>query len=291
MAVTGVFLVKDQAVPRLEESLRLTGNAGPTTDRPDGTEPRPEVEAGEPFNVLVMGLDRVPKGQRTGENGGTRSDTLMLVRVEPETGDVRIVSIPRDLLVEVAPDEEGKINSAYQEDGAERVVSVVENYTRAPVDHTAIVDFKGFKESVDAMGGLKIDVQEGMPSTYELEEGIQTLNGRQALFYARYRGTAGGDLDRMDRQREIVAALRSQAMQWDTLARLPKIVEVLDDNVKTSLELNESLALGRALVGQGRGAQLRSTKLEGTPETLSNGEEVLVPNALENEKILADFRD
>ena len=291
VVVAGGFLVKEQAVTGLQESLRLVGNVDPAADRLDSKEPRPEVAAGEPFNILVMGLDRVPKGQRTEENAGTRSDTLMLVRVEPKTGDINMVSIPRDLLVEVTPGEEGKINSAYQRGGTRRVVSVVENYTQVPVDHTAIVDFKGFKKSIDAIGGLKIDVQEGLPSNYKLESGIHTLNGRQALFYARYRGTSGGDLDRIDRQREIIAALRSQALRWDTVTRLPKIVQVLNDNVQTSLELNESLALGRALVEQGRGARLRSTKLEGTPETLSDGEEVLAPNDRENDLILADFRD
>lgn len=290
VATAGVFLVKDQAVPRLEESLSLAGNAAPAADRPNA-DTRPEVAAGEPFNMLVVGVDRVPKRQRTEENSGTRADTLMLVRVEPDTGALRIVSIPRDLYVEISPGESAKINGAYGGGGPERVLSVVENYTRVTVDHIAIVDFKGFRESVDAMGGVKVDVGEDMPSTYKLEEGLHTLNGQQALFYARYRGTSGGDLDRMDRQRELVAALRSQALRWDTVTRLPKLVKVLNDNVRTSLEVNESLSLARALVEQGRGAELRSTKLEGTPETLSNGEEVLVPDDLENEKILADFRD
>lgn len=291
VAVLGVFLVKDQAVPRFEESFRLTGNASTTATKPQAEEsPEPAVASGEPFNILVMGMDRRPPQQRTEETSGTRSDALMLVRVEPETGNTRIVSIPRDLLVELAPDEEGKINSAYTEGGPERIVDVVENYTQASVDHTVVIGFKGFREIVDALGGLKIDVEEGLPANKGLQSGIHTLNGKQALFYVRYRSSAGGDLDRMDRQRQVVAALRSQAMRIDTLTKLPALVEVLDENVKSDLDFQETVTLGRALIQRGGGAQLRSTKLEGDPETLLDGEEVLVPNEAANEEILRDFR-
>lgn len=240
--------------------------------------------------MLVIGSDRRPPQQRTEETSGARADTLMLVRVEPETGNTKIVSIPRDLLVEIAPDEEGKINSAYSEGGPKRVVDVVENYTQAPVDHTVVVGFKGFRDLVDAMGGLKIEVEEGLPVKKGLQSGIRTLDGKQALFYVRYRGSAGGDLDRMDRQRKVVASLRSQMMQLKTVARLPEIVQALDGNVKSDLDFDQSLSLGKALIQRGQGTQLRSTKLEGTPETLSNGEEVLVPDAATNERILQDFR-
>ncbi len=291
VAVLGAFLVRDQAVPRLEESFRLTGNASTTATKPQAEGSRePAVASGEPFNVLVIGSDRRPPQQRTEETSGTRSDTLMLVRVEPETGNTRIVSIPRDLLVEIAPDEEGKINSSYTEGGPERVVDVVENYTQASVDHTVIIGFKGFTKVVDAMGGVKIDVEEGLPANHDLQSGIHTLNGKQALFYVRYRGSAGGDLDRIDRQRQVVAAMRSQAMRVDSLTKLPALVKALDKNVKSDLDFQETLTLGRALIQRGGGAQLRSTKLEGDPETLPDGEEVLVPDEAANEEILRDFR-
>lgn len=291
VAVLGVFLVKDQAVSRLEESFRLTGNASTTATKPQAEGSRkPVVASGEPFNVLVIGSDRRPPQQRTEETSGARADTLMLVRVEPETGNTRIVSIPRDLLVEIAPDKEGKINSAYTEGGPERVVDVVENYTQVSVDHTVVIGFKGFRELVDAMGGLKIDVEEGLPGNKGLQSGIRTLNGKQALFYVRYRGSAGGDLDRIDRQRQVVAAMRSQMLRLGTVAKLPKLVQALDKNVKSDLDFDEFLSLGKALIQRGQGTQLRSTKLEGTPETLSDGEEVLVPDGGANEQILQDFR-
>lgn len=291
VAVFGAFVVRDQAMPRLENSLSLTGNTSTVSDtRPLEDSPPSEAVAGAPFNVLVMGVDKRPPRERTEENSGSRSDTLILARVEPASGNVTMVSVPRDLLVEISPGKEGKINSAYTEGGPERVVSVVENYAQISVDHTVVVDFKGFKEVIDAVGGLRMEVEEGLPTNHGLQSGMHTLNGRQALFYSRYRGSAGGDLDRMDRQRKVVAALRSQMMQLSTLAKLPGVVQALDDNVKSDLDFDESLSLGKALIKRGQGTQLRSTRLEGTPETLSDGEEVLVPDGAANEQVLQDFR-
>ena len=307
VAVAVVFVVKDQAAPRLETAIDLTGNTNTTPDpirppqnleqtaEPEQTQETeettpPEATNGEPFNILVMGVDEKPPRLKTEDNGGSRSDTLMLARVEPETGDIAMVSIPRDLWVETSPGTEGKINSAYTEGGPELVVDVVENYTQASVDHTVIVDFKGFKEVIDALGGLKMEVEEGLPANHGLQSGIQTLNGRQALFYSRYRGSAGGDFDRMDRQRKVVAALRSQMLQLSTITKLPGIVKALDENIQSDLDFDETLALGKALLQRGQGTQLRSTKLEGEPETLPDGEQVVVPDAAANEQILQDFR-
>jgi anionic cell wall polymer biosynthesis LytR-Cps2A-Psr (LCP) family protein len=79
-------------------------------------------------------------------------------------------------------------------------------------------------------------------------------------------------------------------MQPGTIARLPGVVETLDENIKSDLGFAQTLTLAKALASRGQGTQLRSTKLQGTPETLDSGEEVLVPDAAANEEILEDFR-
>ena len=239
-----------------------------------------------PFNVLVLGVDERPDS----EEEGSRTDTIMLVRVIPDTGDVKLLSVPRDLLVEVEPGQEDRINTAYNFGGIEQTITAFEEYSSVPVDHYAIVDFEGFKDVINAMGGVEVDVQDEIPPKFEIEDGLQTLNGKQALFYARYRGTPDGDLDRIEHQQQLVAALRSQAFDWNTVKQLPNILRVANRNVQTDLGLRDGISLGRILIRRGPNAQMTSEQLQGDPETLDNGNQVLVPDNEANDPILDKFR-
>jgi LCP family protein required for cell wall assembly len=239
-----------------------------------------------PLNVLVLGVDESPES----EVEGSRTDTIMLVQVVPGTGEVKLLSVPRDLLVEIEPGVEDRINSAYSYGGIEQTMSALQGYARVPIEHYAVVDFEGFRDVINAMGGVEMDVEDEIPPKYGIKDGLQTLNGAQALFYARYRKTAGGDLDRIERQQRLVAALRSKALGWDTVNRLPEIGRVMNRNVETNLSFDQGLAFGRLLISRGRNAQMTSAQLKGTPRTLENGNQVLVPNQEANEAILAEFR-
>lgn len=239
-----------------------------------------------PFNVLVLGVDERPDS----EEEGSRTDTIMLVRVVPDSGDVKLLSVPRDLLVEVEPGREDRINTAYNYGGVEQTITAFEGYSGIGVDHYAIVDFEGFKDVINAMGGVRVDVEDEIPPKYKIEDGLQTLNGQQALFYARYRGTPEGDLDRIKHQQQLVAALRSQAFDWNTVKQLPKILKVANRNVQTDLGLPDGISLGKALIRRGPNAQMTAEQLQGTPETLDNGNQVLVPDKEANEPTLDQFR-
>lgn len=243
------------------------------------------VENG-PFNVLVLGVDTRPDS----EEGGSRTDTIMLVRVEPGDGDIRLLSVPRDLLVEVGPGQEDRINAAYNFGGIEQTIDAFEGYSGVDVDHYAIVDFKGFREVIDTMGGVEMDVEDEIPPKYEIRDGLQTLNGAQALFYARYRKTSGGDLDRISRQQRLVAALRSQAFEWNTVKELPEILRVANRHIETDMGLRQGIALGRILIKRGPNARMTAHQLQGTPATLENGDQVLIPDPVSNTPILDEFR-
>jgi polyisoprenyl-teichoic acid--peptidoglycan teichoic acid transferase len=245
---------------------------------------------GGPVNVLVLGVDRRPPDSHDPQVAGARSDTIMLVRIHPRSGEVALLSIPRDLLVEVGPGVEDRINTAYSYGGVEQAREVVEEVTGIPVDGYAIVDFEGFSGAIDAMGGVQVDVDDEIPPKYGIDDGLQTLNGEQALFYARWRGTSRGDLDRIEHQQRLVAALRSKALDWDTVTRLPEIMEIMDQNVETDLGFQEALSLGRILIENGRNAQMTSVQLEGTPDILPSGAQVLIPRETANEAVLKEFR-
>jgi polyisoprenyl-teichoic acid--peptidoglycan teichoic acid transferase len=240
-----------------------------------------------PLNVLVLGVDTRPDSQGM----GSRTDTIMLVRVEPKSGDVKLLSVPRDLLVEVEPGERDKINAAYNFGGVEQTIDALQNYTGVPVDHYAVVDFEGFERVIDAMGGVRVDVGDGQfPEKWRMGQGVQRLNGHKALIYARYRGTPGADLDRMQRQRELVGALRSEALRWHTVKTLPQIMAVMSENVQTDLDVDGAVTLGQVLIRKGRHAEMTSQQLQGNPETLPNGEQVLIPDEDANHAILDGFR-
>jgi polyisoprenyl-teichoic acid--peptidoglycan teichoic acid transferase len=240
-----------------------------------------------PLNVLVLGVDTRPDSQEM----GSRTDTIMLVQVVPKSGDVKLLSVPRDLLVEVRPGEQAKINAAYNFGGVDETIDALENYSGVPVDHYAVVDFEGFERVIDAMGGVRVDVGDGQfPEKWRMGEDVQRLNGHKALIFARYRGTPGADLDRMQRQRELVGALRSESLRWHTVKTLPEIMAVMNENVQTDLDLQGAMTLGQVLIRKGRHAEMTSQQLKGTPETLPNGEQVLIPDEDANDAILDGFR-
>ena len=250
------------------------------------------VAPGESLNVLVLGVDRRPSDA---EGSTSHSDTMMLVRVSPQTGRIKLLSVPRDLLVEVKPGVQDRINTAYLYGGTQRASAVMEDLTGITTDRYAIVDFGGFEDGVEALGGVTLEV--GHPIRIGIDgrrvyipPGRQELDGLEALAYARYRGTACGDLDRIRRQQRLVGALREQALGWNTITKLPAIVKVMHENVDTNLDIEQAISLGRALAGRGKSGGMRSYQLKGKPEILPNGDAVLVPDEQANKRILENFR-
>jgi polyisoprenyl-teichoic acid--peptidoglycan teichoic acid transferase len=247
-----------------------------------------EQASGEPLDVLVLGVDRRPN---SAEGASTRSDTMMLVRVTPATGEVKLLSVPRDLYVEAESGERDRINTAYAYGGVDQARAVMEDLTGVDIDNYVIVDFEGFEKVIDAMGKVRVDVGTGVfPEHWNMGEGFERLNGYKALKYARYRGTPGADLDRIDHQQKLLAALRRQALRWDTVTRLPAIIKVTNENVNTDLGILQVIPLARALVLNGEDNKMTTAELEGNPTSLPDGEQVLVPDDEANEAILQDFR-
>ncbi len=293
-AYSGIFLREGSGFEAGE--ARPSGAAADGT--PESTATSAENTADKPasedsLDVLVLGVDRRPSGA-----GGvpSRSDSMMLAQVSPGSGRVQLLSVPRDLLVEVKPGVEDRINTAYAYGGVEQAAAAVENLTGIAADRHVIVDFGGFEEAINALGGVTLEVEEPIRLGIEghrvyIPAGRQELGGLEALAYARYRGTACGDLGRIKRQQRLVAALREQALGWNTITRLPGIVKVMHENVDTNLGIVQAISLGRALAGRGEEGGMKSFQLKGNPETLPNGDAVLVPDEAANEEVLEDFRD
>ncbi len=254
--------------------------------------PAPEVppeDSSKTLDVLVLGVDQRPSAS---EGSSSRSDTIMLARVTPSTGDVKLLSVPRDLYVEVEPGVKDRINTAYTYGGIKQARAVMEGLTGVKVDGYVIADFEGFEKIIAAIGGVEVDVGHGVfPEKWHMGEGVQRLGGRKALFYARYRGTPCGDLDRIDHQQRLLAALREQALGWNTITRVPQIVKITNENVDTDLGVLQVISLARALVLNGEEGEMSTAELKGAPTYLPDGEQVLMPETKANEDILQDFRN
>lgn len=275
----GFFFVGD-ALPGFVGAGTFDGETRELAERRDLSE--------EPINILAVGTDERPDGESEGM--GVRADVIMLARILPETGEIRLLSMPRDLFVEISPGVEDRVNAAYASGGVEQTARAVEGYTGVEIDNHAVVDFAGFEDVVDAAGGVEVDIREGeYPAGSGIEEGRQKLSGEQALFYARYRGTSGGDLDRIPRQQQILAALRKDALAPGSVTKFPEMARVAGENVGTDIGLEDSFAIGKTLLERGGDAPLKTGQLSGEPTTLSDGREVLIPDDERNRILIEEF--
>lgn len=211
-----------------------------------------QYKIARPVNILVMGIDRVPNAlNNSREVFAGRSDTMLLLRIDPKDNTVRMLSIPRDTQVDIPDVGVAKINDANVEGGpalAARVVSRTLN--DVPIDRYVRVTTEAFRELVDLMGGVEVYVPYSMKYVdvtqnlnIDLEQGWQTLSGDQAEQFARFRKDQFGDIGRVQRQQILLKALRQRLVNPAVLPRLPQAVRVIQQYVDTNLSLEEMLAL------------------------------------------------
>ncbi len=156
----------------------------------------------------------------TGDAAGRRTDTVMLVHIPEGSGKPTMVSLPRDSSVSIPGHGEGKLNAAFAYGGPRLLTQTVEGATGVRIDHYAEIGLGGFAGVTDAIGGVNLCVDEPMhdpKANLDLRPGCQTLDGPQALGYVRSRASARGDLDRVQRQREFLAALTEKASSPEVL--------------------------------------------------------------------------
>ena len=196
-------------------------------------------KAEEPYYVLILGYDK-------DEWDSSRSDTIMLARVDEKLGKVWLVSIPRDLKVEIPGNGEDKINAAYNIGGPGLTVRTVEDLTGLPIHYYIGLELDGFVQVVDAMGGIEIDVPMDIDAggeTWEqaISAGPQVLDGYQALWFVRTREFEEGDLSRVHNQQIFLKAVADQASDTP-ITRLISLVNAASNMVETNMSLTE---LGR----------------------------------------------
>lgn len=210
----------------------------------------------DPFYVLLMGTDRSEERAESGEYGETyRSDSIMLARVDPKKKKATIVSIPRDTQVDLGEYGVGKINAAHFYGGPTLAVKTVSELAGVPISHYAEIDFNGFAEIVDALGGIEVDVPieiDDPEAGGHLMPGRQTLNGDQALILCRSRHSyddyGSGDLYRAANQRVVMAAIAQKMLNSDAVT-IASTVQSLSDCILTDMGIDSIVAIAQSMRG------------------------------------------
>jgi len=226
-----------------------------------------------PTTTLVLGSDQ--RGQLP-----ARSDTIMLLRVDPRTHTMSELSIPRDTLVDIPGHGQGKINEAYFWGGAALAIKVISRYTGVTVNHVMTVNFRGFPDLVDSVGGVVVNVPKNITSWYSgsttvhFRKGPQLMDGKRALIYSRLR-YVDNDFMRMGRQQQVVQALEKKLKRPGNFFRLPWIGADFMKGVHTDLSTKQIMELAY-LQWRTPAAHQYKWVMPGTPQMINGGSYVIV---------------
>ena len=229
-------------------------------------------------NVVVLGVDERPDEDDVG-----RSDTLFVLMMDPKSKDVSMLSIPRDTRVKIKGQGWDKINHAYAYGGVNLTRETVQNLLGIKINNYVTVNFQGFKDLVDAVGGIDIDVEKRMyyyddwdGFKIDLQPGMQHMDGKQAIQYVRYRDEEG-DIGRIERQQKFMAAVYKKMTSVSIVPRLPALLKQLHTMIKTDLSVSEMVDFARAMSTmmkekqeQGGSSGLKAAMVPGTPEYIDD---------------------
>jgi LCP family protein required for cell wall assembly len=229
-----------------------------------------------PYQILVMGIDRVPNlppSDPASFDG--RSDTMLLIRFDPVTKTVNLLSIPRDTLVDIGEWGRQKVNSANVFGGADLAKTVVSRtLNNVQIDRYLRLDTNSIVDLVDALGGVEVNVPERMlysDKTQKLEidlyPGVQVLNGKQAEGFVRYRGGIDADIGRIKRQQIMLRAIKAKLSDPLVVTRLPDLIGVVQKHLNTDLNFDEMLAIASFALSL-KPDQVRMTTLAGRPSEI-----------------------
>lgn len=209
-----------------------------------------EVHPGEPENILILGSDK-RAGEEFEEDPG-RSDTTILLRLDPDTNTISVMSIPRDLKVEIPGYGTGKFNEAYSVGGPKMTLQVVKELTGLRINHVVNVDFLGFVRAVDAIGCVYTDVDRryyhsnvGLPpseqySEINIQPGYQKLCGVKALQYVRYRHT-DTDIVRSARQQAFISDARQRVSLQDLVFDQSGLIDIFTKYTTSDINSKETM--------------------------------------------------
>lgn len=193
-------------------------------------------------NIILLGSDQRPN------SGGYRTDTLLILSLDPENGTATMLSIPRDLYVFIPGWKVSRINTAEPHGGFEMIANTVLYNLGIPLHHWVIVRFEGMIEAIDLLGGIDVDstgrlYDECGGVYYNYAAGnLYHMDGMDALCYTRMRKRSS-DFDRLRRQQEVLAAMFNKIISIDGLEKVPELYEVFNHTFRSDMSLEDVIAL------------------------------------------------
>ncbi|MGM9986693.1 MAG: LCP family protein [Bacillaceae bacterium] len=242
-------------------------------------------------SLLIVGVDSSEKRSKT-HPGPERTDAMMVATFSHEDPAIQLVSIPRDTYTYIDVEEKkDKINHAHAFGGMDAAIDAVENLLDIPIDYYVKVNFDAFKDVVDTIGGIEVDVpvtfteqnSQDQKGAITLKKGLQTLNGEQALALARTR-KIDSDAMRGQRQMLVVDAIFKKLVSFKSITKAGNLIEAVQDDIHTNLAFNDMISFYK--FGLKSGVKLERQQVEGYDEYI-NGIYYYVPykqklNSLQN---------
>jgi polyisoprenyl-teichoic acid--peptidoglycan teichoic acid transferase len=247
------------------------------------------------LRVLVLGLDENWTEKDEMYTNSARSDTMLAVNVDLASHQVAIISIPRDLWVHIPKSGYGKINEAIADAGPLRSTkTVVDNLNFPPFDNYVVLRIDATKNLVNAIGGLDVNVEKDMDYDdswghlhIHLKKGPQHLNGEQTVGYIRFRHDPEGDFGRMRRQRQVIGDIVKRLKDPSIFSKLPSLIGLVQDNVRTDLSYDKLFYLALALRGESP-SMVHTTQLP-VLEGFTDGESVLFYDAVAGKPVVQKY--
>lgn len=227
--------------------------------------------------VLLLGIDNdgPDKNASLTQERGRRTDTMMLAKANFDSGEIEILSIPRDTRVMINGKED-KINHAHSYGGPELAMKTVEDFLGIDIDYYVKVDFNGVKQIVDAIGGVEVDVPVRMkytdpvakpPLVIDLQPGVQVLDGQKSHDFLRFRKYPDGDIGRVHAQQYFMKELAKQVLSPKNILNIDKLIKTYYDYVDTNISMSTMLKYGISAKNLDTD-NMRTEMIPGQPQTI-----------------------
>lgn len=249
-------------------------------------------------NILVLGVDA--RGEEI-----SRTDTMMMVSHNKQTDEVKVTSFMRDIYATIPGYQSYKLNTAYYlgvketgkvEDGVALLADTLRTMCGVEIHHFAMIDFKSFEKLVDiaAPNGVEVDVEKAMSKNIgvKLTPGVQNLNGKELLGYARFRADEEGDFGRVRRQQQVMSAMKDELISVSAIPKYPKLAGAAQGYIQTDLTVGDQIKMATSIaMNGGTGVERLTLPVENSYSfaSYSHAGSVIEMNIEQNKQALSEF--
>ena len=245
-----------------------------------------KLEKGQPVNIMLLGVD-----QRDDEPA--RSDTIMVAALFADEKQIKLLSIPRDTYVSIpGRKNKDKINHAHAYGGTELTQETLAEFLDIPIHFYLEVNFEGFVNVIDILGGIEVDVEKRMyypDENIDLQAGLQILNGEDSLGYVRFRSDGQGDIGRIARQQKFLSLALAEVKSAGTIFKIPGLIKEIVKHVETDMPVNKMAYLAIKLKDLDDEYGLQTYSLDGYSDT-KNGISYWNVNTKKLEETMEEFQ-